>query len=251
MPLMSIMLFIAAGALMIPDFPTAFADNSPAITTVPLTPVIGGSMSVVVTADPLSVTHVKGKLRVYEPGKDPNGGASIYAADCTFGTTTVTGPAARKIIEFRKASDLTDANEYTMTTGGSTLSIPVTTGIIDPIEGPGVTLEEATGVWVVVEGSGGGLPASIDYLTAVEGAPYRAATCGYDGGGVIGVTFQYNQESTTSTQKPVGGMVIPIDTAALLIAGIYTNSLWTLLGLTLVAGVTFTALRFQIARKNE
>ena len=64
-------------------------------------------------------------------------------------------------------------------------------------------------------------------------------------------TFQATtfQVAAFNTQKPVAGEILPIDTTALLIAGVSQNSLWILPTLALVAGAAFTLLRIQVHRK--
>ena len=246
-----VLLFIASGPLVSSALPSAMAGNgnSPGITTSPLIPAVGGTMSVVVTAGAATdLDHVQGKVRVYEPLKSPGTIGGSFPTDCDFGTTVVsTGGALRKVIEFRQSTDSTLANRYTMSTSGSTLVIPVVSGPVIPVLGPGVTIEEGTGVWVEVEGTlGVGLPFSIDYLTATEGAPYRAATCGYDGAG--STTFPYDVKSTTATQQPVGGTIIPIDMTSLAIAGLMTQQTGLLAGLAVVGGLSFTILKLFVLK---
>jgi len=247
--LLSVLLFISVVSLMFPALPSAMAidGNSPAITTSPLIPAVGGTMSIVITAGAATdLPHVQGKVRVYEPAKSPGVISGVFPSDCTFGVTAG-GPAARKVIEFRQSTDSTLANRYTMSTSGSTLVIPVVSGPVIPVLGPGVTIEEGTGVWVEVEGTlGVGLPFSIDYLTATEGAPYRAATCGYDGAG--STTFPYDVKSTTATQQPVGGTIIPIDMTSLAIAGLMTQQTGLLAGLAVVGGLSFTILKLFVLK---
>jgi len=246
--LLSVLLFISVVSLMFPALPSAMAidGNSPAITTSPLIPAVGGTMSIVITAGAAGdLPHVQGKVRVYEPAKSPGVISGVFPSDCTFGVTAG-GPAARKVIEFRKASDPTAINRYTMTTSGSTLTIPVLPGVVIPALGTGVSIEELTGVWFEVEGTlGVGLPYSIDYLTATEGAPYRPVTCGYDAAGATG--FPYPVGSTTATQLPVGGTVIPIDMTSLAIAGLMTQQTGILAGLVVI-GLAFTIVKLFVLK---
>jgi hypothetical protein len=59
------------------------------------------------------------------------------------------------------------------------------------------------------------------------------------------------QVSSFNTQQVVAGEIIPIDTTALLIAGITTNPMWALSVLAVVAGATVTLLRFPISTKSN
>ena len=250
--LFSVLLFMSAGSLMFLAMPSAMAisGNSPSITTSPLIPAVGGTMSVVITAGAAGdLPHIQGIVRVYEPLKSPGTIGGTFPTDCDFGTTAVaTGGALRKVIEFRQAIDTTLPNRYTMAIGssGNTLTIPVASGTVIPTPDTGITLDDPTGgVWIVVEGSGSGLPASIDYLTAIEGAPYRAATCGYDGGG--STSFPYDVKSTTATQQPVGGTVIPIDMTSLAIAGLMTQQTGILAGLVVI-GLAVTTVKLFVLK---
>jgi len=51
-------------------------------------------------------------------------------------------------------------------------------------------------------------------------------------------------------QVPVGGEILPINTSALLLAGLTTNALWILPSLAVIAGAGIVILKFQLNRKT-
>ncbi len=256
-----VILFAAVGVLLVTALPSAYAQawpegsstqstNSPGASPVPSTPVVGGTLDIVITAAGLSTDHIKGIVRVYEPGVDPDtGSGTSFISPCDFGTTIVT-TAGRRVFQFNQFSSQGSANEYTMDTGGSDLVIPFTGGAVVPTLGAGVSLDENTGIWIKVEGLGSGTP-SIDFLTAVAGDEYRIATCGYDNTGLPQARDQYNVDTGFPTQQAVGGEILPINTSALLLAGLGANTFWMLPVLAAIAGASFVVLRLQLTRKNQ
>jgi len=51
-------------------------------------------------------------------------------------------------------------------------------------------------------------------------------------------------------ETAVGGEILPINTSALLLAGLTTNALWILPALAVIAGAAFAVLKFQVNRKT-
>lgn len=78
--------------------------------------------------------------------------------------------------------------------------------------------------------------------TANAGGKQSFLTCGIDAGD------DYKGGGSLSISKPVGGEIIPINTTALLLAGVSTSALW-LVPLTAVALGAFVVLRLQVNRK--
>ena len=252
-----VILFAGVGVLLVSALPSVMAMNmSPSAGTDPPTPVVGGTMTVILQAGP-NLDHVDGIVRIYEPGKAPTSNTNQFqSGDCSFAPTVGPGPANRKVIEFRQASDDTKINRYRMNSAGDELRIPVTSGTVTPTKIGTVTLEDNDGVWKRVEGgAGSGLPDSIDFFTIAVGASYRLASCGYDfgtspSGDPVGTTEQFNVNTPIPTQLPVAGEILPIDTTALLIAGITSSPMWILPALGVAAGVAVALLKFQLRKQD-
>ena len=82
-----------------------------------------------------------------------------------------------------------------------------------------------------------------------------AFVCAFNDNNLDG-TFNAGDTGGSITQSfiislPVGGELLPINTTALLIAGISSNALWMLPTLATIAGVSFVLLRFQVTKKNN
>jgi len=242
-----VILFAGVGVLLVSAIPNAYA-MSPSISPSPATPVVAGALDVIVTATGASTNHIQGIVRVYEPGVDPAAGGETSFTTCDFGTTVVT-VAGRRVFEFRQFSAQGVANEYTMTIGGSDLVIPFTAGAIVPTLGAGISLDENTGIWIRAEGAGSLIP-SIDFLTANVGDEYRLATCGYDFAGLPPGRGQYDVTTPFPTQQVVAGEILPIDTTALLIAGITSSPMWILAALGVATGVAVALLKFQVRKQD-
>ena len=262
-------LFAAVSGLMISAIPDAAAMMTPSLSKQPGTPVIGGSMQVLVNAGAMGdLDHVKGKIRVYEPGKNPaydNG--QFFPLQCMFGTSNVAAgvngdgyvPGNARVWEFRQFSNQAVANEYVITSttdqlkvrfgvNGATLTVP-NGGIVKTA---GVTLDENSGVWVLVEGVG--LPGdTIDHFAVSianggVGGPYNMATCGFDNNGAAGSTSQYGIFAPFETTFAVGGSIIPIDTTALFVTGVLSSPLMVLPVLGAIAGTAIVLLKLQVRR---
>jgi len=256
-----IMLFASVGSLLSTGIPDAFAMTSPAVGQEPNTPVMGGTMKVVIIAGTnAELDHVKGIVRIYEPNLTVGTGTGDFSKTppldvCDFGTTGGTNLGTGRIWEFRQASNTGLANEYTITQTTDSLKIPfgVNGATVTPTKTPGVTLSDNQGVWVQTSESPnpGTMDDTIDFLTDDVGAPYRVATCGYDNEGQAGDKFQYLVNDPFGTQALVGGTIMAIDTTALLIAGISTSQLMILPALGIVAGGAFALLKFQLQRKEQ
>jgi hypothetical protein len=85
------------------------------------------------------------------------------------------------------------------------------------------------------------------------GTAFVCAFNDQNGNGVfnLGVDTPGSITQSFIVSLPVGGELIPINTTALLIAGISSNALWMLPTLATVAGVSFVLLRFQVTKKNN
>jgi len=248
-----IMLFTSIGAMMISSLPHAAAESSPSVSEDPNVPVQGGIMEVIINAGVSNtLPHVKGEVRVYEPGVDPGTGTGIYSGSCNFGTTTGLGLGSAKIWEFRRADNPAATNEYTMTLTTDSLRIPFgfEGNPVTPTTTAGVTLLDDEGVWVQTSDSASPNTQddALDILTA-PGFEYTVSTCGYDAGGGPGNTGDYTINDPFGTQPLVAGTIIAIDATALLIGGFVSSPLMILPVLGIAAGVAFTLLKLQVERK--
>ena len=104
--------------------------------------------------------------------------------------------------------------------------------------GNGAPVFTGAPVWVQ-KGTGGAVPAlslgTWQFTTCVVDTQIGAA--GFD-------------SDPFAVKKLVGGEILPINTTSLLIAGIFTNSYWTLLVLGAVAAGSFVILRHQLKIKK-
>ena len=73
-------------------------------------------------------------------------------------------------------------------------------------------------------------------------------TCGQEGSLPLQPQDFYAVGANFDITLPVGGTIIPIDTTALLLAGISSSALW-LVPLVALAGGTFAVLRYQVNKK--
>ena len=73
---------------------------------------------------------------------------------------------------------------------------------------------------------------------------YLYGNCSQQGGSADTAT------KTFFVEFPVGGEILPINTSALLLAGLTTNALWILPALAVAAGAGIVVLKFQLNRKT-
>ncbi len=246
----------------------AQANNSPLITFSPSTPDVGGSVLVTITGDPtvgLTATAPHTDVRVgwANPGFiiADLGTGGIGPNPDTDGDGDPDNCALLRTIPFPPVLDEEDlyylmtvaggttAVEFSIPAGGTvTLSIPGgISGATSIVLAGGATTTDGdlTGFWVP-QNTVFPDPPALDELSPPA---YRFLDCGYDQGAGASGAGRYSRGTDFSTQTPVAGEILSIDTTALLIAGISTNPMWTMLSLALVAGSAFALLRFQVYRK--
>ncbi len=96
--------------------------------------------------------------------------------------------------------------------------------------------------------------ATVEWVELVQGAQtdqtvlaglYLFAVCGTLGTGGPDSTF-----TPFIVETAVGGEILPINTSALLLAGLTTNALWILPALAVIAGAGIAVLTFQLNRRT-
>ena len=156
--------------------------------------------------------------------------------------------------------------------GGATSSASLTVGpigIASPVAGTtgspivyltsgGVGSPVAAGTlrWIQTVGPSPGtfgIDHTVPNPTNLEGQRFIVA-CGCDDPGADGFCAGSDTDGVVAESyrvvKPVGGKILPIDTTALLIAGMSSTGLWVLPMLGVIAGVSFALLKFQVIKKN-
>ena len=251
------------GVLSIASLPSAMAQiNSPLITFSPSTPDVGGSVLVTLTGDPtvggtataphtdVRVGFANPGFFIFDPGTSGLDGDGDGDPD-NCGLSTDIPPTVDEDDWYYLMTVFggTTAVEFFIPAGATvTLSIPGGVGgatTIGLAGGATTTDGDLTGFWVPQNAGFPDAPA----LDELSPPAYRFLDCGYDQGAGASGAGRYSRATDFSTQQPVAGEIIPIDTTALLIAGVSSSPMWALLSLTVVAGIAFTLLRFQVERK--
>jgi hypothetical protein len=265
--LLTLMLSIAAlGTVATITMQTAFADT-PSVVVDP-NPLIITSISnkiVLTGAGDGSLPHFDVRLGFQEP---PIQDTNVVES----GSNTPDGVNGGGTCDLDTTTDDTDAGSYWVLTDGTTadgtyIYLPVEFDFPDTVPAPRVEIPLASGsvtisyfngatgpasaVWTD-QNDGAGVPLqkamSIDYLTGVPtNTKYVIHYCGYDD--ATTANDHFSQEKEVQTQNPVAGEIIPINTTALLIAGISSSPMLALSALGFVAGAAFVVLRLQVTRK--
>ena len=237
-----VILFVAASVLVIPASQMAFANPLPGVSKSPPIPVVGGTVTLTITPTALTDYPVSQmKVVVFESGLV----TEVYPV---FGPPTA--PCLPPI------GAVGTLNKWLLEApGGIAAEIGLTSGVVTLTYGSGGAVTVGfTGVgsitpagpytWVDKNGAGGIQADNLGLLTTAI-TPYRVGICGYEAGA------PFDGFSSIFTQLPVAGEILPINTMALLIAGVSSNALWMLPTLATVAGVSFVLLRFQVTKKNN
>jgi len=229
-------------ALMISIIPMAAADPIPGVSSSPSIPVVGGSTTITIAPVLYPVTSMK--VVMFESGRATEAfPAFISPAPCLppIGATAPLG-----------------LNKWLLTRAGVPAEISATSGTVLITYGSGAaptvsfsgagSVIPAAGVFAWTdEIVGNGIqPDNFGLLTGAF--PYSLGICGYEGPSTP-FPLPFGGFSSIFTQLAVAGEIIPIDTTALLIAGMSANSMLVLPILGVVAGAAFTLLRFQVHRK--
>lgn len=231
--------------------PLAYASDTPALSLVPPVPVIGGFPTIVVTGSAGTVPHDNLRFGLREP---PSTGVSLTTVpppsftDCGQDRYLAGAGSYWILTTDGAAPSLANMVEIDLPVAGASASIPFAPGPVVIAYSGGAT-GPASGIWVDDNTVANKVPA-IDFLaTVIPSNPYATLICGFDNAGTPNVQpFQIIQDFRT--QEPVAGEIIPINTTALLIAGISTSPMLVMVGLVAVASGIFTLLRFQVSQKN-
>jgi len=253
--LLTIMLTVAAiGALTTSSIQSASAMFSPSVSSDPAPLIVGfgGNVITITAAVDNTKPHEDVRISLAEPTVIIGWGAAQVGTPATpnnnpipGGTCTLppvqTNPNTRSV--------------WHLQTGGvdSVFDIPAGGVVKIPFTGPGVVAISypggiasgpATGTWVDQVNAA---PASIVFATSGLDL-YSAGHCGYDLFGTTGTTNNlYGTVNTLSSQFPVGGSIIPIDTTALMIVGLSSGLVWIFP--TIAAGIGIGVAAYKLRRK--
>jgi len=252
-----VVLYIAVGALMVPNLQDAWSTDSPAKTWRGEV-VQAGEQSVDLTGLAGFIPH-EGSIWIAEPGvtftfpaTPPSGAFSIPCA-MTFG-----GPAAGRVWQLTDIGTgaaalwriplTTDTMNFKISPASGGAGGPAGGGSV--VAGTPMMLGAGPYEWRLIRGTGSPLSglAATASVHAIVGVPWNVVTCGHDQADST-PELEFRDSYAYRVSKPVAGTVIPIDTAALLIAGINLNAHWILASLSILAGLSFAVLRFKVFRK--
>ena len=252
--MLNLFLISAICGIIVSTAPQAFASPGLGTSEDPGVPALGGivRLRAVATADaPMSDLHI----RVYEPGLSSIAVEPPGTVDGD-GYCDLTNPdASLRVWDLQRATtpstagyalfDLAADGDYFEVRFGDGSPAEVTFSAGGSGQGSGAYF------WYDINGGGAGTDV-IDVLVPFSSLPadprYRYVVCGFETTTTPGDTFT-SQKDSFFTQKPVAGEILPINTTALLIAGVSANSSMILAGLAVVAGSSFALIRFITLRK--
>lgn len=238
--------------------PSAFAMPGLGTSEAPDPVFEGAAITIEATSTAFNAPHEKVSFRVYEPPLNPafpsdNPQAGVPPANC-LGLFPVTGIGAVGPTVWQLHRDdgspgtlaqfkISDPGNVRVTFGNPLTPLEVVTMTNAIITDAGTGGHK----WVRQDGTtkadNSGTPASIG------NPPYRWAACGFES--ITANTFQeFVSDSVFNNKKPVGGIILPIDTTALVLGGILSNSIWILPVFAAIAGGAFVLLKFQVNRKQ-
>jgi len=214
-------LLVAVGAMMLPAMPSAMAMPDVSSGCFPSPIVAGADCEIKVTANGKSTIE---ELNIYEndgtnqtPDDDdecslPNADNSISVWELKDTTNT-----------FRIQAFLPQGETMKVLFKSGTVTVSVSSvgsGLTDDGSAPDATdPESVSAIWDDINLS---VPASTGTLTPPD--LYFILACGED---ILGAgNLKYQSSGVFENQAPVGGELLQINTAALLVAGISTSSLW-------------------------
>ncbi len=252
--LLTIMLTVAAiGALATSSIQSASAMFSPSVSSNPAPLIVGfgGNLITITAAVDGTQPHEDVRISIAEPtviigwgANQPGTPAVLNVNPIPGGTCTLppvqANPNARSVWHLQTAGV------------DSLFDIPVGGVVKIPFTGPGAVAiiysggatGPATGTWVDQVNAAS---ASVAFVTSGLSL-YSGGHCGYDLVGTTGTTNNlYGTVSTLSSQFPVGGSIIPIDTTALMIVGLSSGLVWIFP--TIAAGIGIGAAAYKLRRK--
>ena len=247
-------LFLAMAALMISTVPAAMASPGLGTGTTPTTPVLGSTMTVNVIGTPGSAPNDKVSIRMFEPQTPAITvplDQGVFTDPCTTAGVMPDGTATYRAWDLYHGAVIA---QFEITSGGDVLRVSFGNGAVSqtvtynavPIAAANID-DLGAGTWDWKQTAASPSPGTADDVidVLVTAAPfYTFIACSNESTAASPGTFD---DQNFKTQKPVAGTILPINTAALLIAGISTSALW-LVPLVAVAAGAFAVIRFQVSR---
>ena len=237
----AIIFLLAAMAISIPSSQMAFADPLPSVSLTPQVPVQGGVATITITPALFPVNGMS--LVMYEAPESPQVVPPFVGDTCLI--PIIPAVATNNIWRLEDGSGT--IVRFSIAAGGNavvTFGAGGTPTVTVSGVGSSVTPPSPAYVWADKVGGNGIQADNLALLTADVGGDYQLGICGREGA----AQTAFQGFSAVSTQKPVAGEILPINTTALLIAGISSNPIWVLSALAVIAGGAFTLLRLQVGR---
>jgi hypothetical protein len=223
--------------LIATTIPSAFA-NSPSGNTVPNTVTAGVTPVTLVLTSNGVLQHNFGEIRVFDKNITPGGfPAQASTTDCSLPPTLLVTDKAWDLVTSPGGVQV----KYTIPIGGS-IKIPFGTGASFSVTLLGGSTLSVAGpyIWKEVNAP---FSTGTDSISTTVGDTYEWPSCGFDGS----ATLQYKMSNTFQIVAPVGGSIIPIDTTALLVAGVASTGLWWMIPVLGAAGLAVFTIRKQFA----
>ncbi len=251
----AVILFSTISILMILPVQDVSAMMSPGMDIIPDPQVVDNSVVLEFDGDPGDAPHDIYLTRVADAGVIP----SVFNSDsdgiaqnpCEDGSEIdKTAAADGDMWELRDTAG-TKVVEIHIEDVGDTVSIPFGTGADVAITVVGNVLTKATTTdgavtmakWVNITPIGSGFGVDADNTDTV--GSYTWASCGVDDGGP---GDKYERSESFDIELPVGGELLPISMAVLLVNGVSQSALWLI---PLVAGAAITLIGFQVHKKQH
>src|SRR3972149_11338498 len=224
-------LYIAVGALMVPSLQSAWSDPGPTRTW-RIDVVEAGEQSVDLIGLAGFVPH-EGSIWITEPGITPTFPTSLAPGGAWSLPCGVTFSGLGRVWQLTDTATDTAAL-WRIATVGHTMNFKISpasggaggpAGGGSPVVGTPTMLPTGPYEWRLIQGPGS--PASGLAATAlvhlIVGSGWNVVLCGHDDAAAT-PELEFTDSFSYRVSKPVAGTVIPIDTAALLIARIHFNA---------------------------
>ena len=239
-------LIASIATLAVGYVPSALAMNTPNVSSDPATTVLGGTSVIKITADASTLNHDRSTLGMYDPDNTLALNANTIGGSGNCRTGLASGPGVHW--ELRHL-DGTTPLVFTMSAVGDTFKVKFGTDAGVPItdKTAGTTVSSMNVKWI--DTSGGSDPAKYDILTNPLDPfdSYTVRACGFENVITIGSPTGglYNAESQVFVAEPIGGEILAINSAALLIAGLTTSAIWMIPAVGAVAGTAVTLYKLR------
>jgi len=173
--------------------------------------------------------------------------AGVLGTDCTIADGAVTGKYWRL-----HNSDHTLAN-FDLPALGDTATVSFTDGTIVAAQSDtgGGSWSDASMHWHEYATGDVAVDTGVPDLSTI-GVNWAFYDCGReDNNQGSGVLKSFSDKESFEVAVPVGGTILPIDATSLIVAGVMTQQTGLLTGLVLVAGLSFTVLRFFVLKPKS